>query len=153
LRPPSWNGNWAGKEAFTNAQYGYRRGKIFGRVYPAHQIIWVLQTGEWPAKEIDHIDGNSLNNSWSNLRAATRHENMRNTKSREGSSSKYLGVTFHKTTGKWYAKIGGGNKGKHLGTFLNEEEAALAYDMAAANQYGEFARLNFPTHPKEKDHE
>jgi hypothetical protein len=59
-------------------------------------------------------------------------------------SSRYIGVSFHKKKGKWMAVIGYKGKNVWLGRFDNEIDAAKAYDAAAKKYYGEFARLNFP---------
>jgi len=95
-------------------------------------------------REVDHVDGNPMNNYLSNLRWATRGENQRNCKSRSGSSSKYLGITWHKRDNKWQAQIKIEGKRKHLGYFTDEVEAAKVYDAAAREHNGEFARPNFP---------
>jgi hypothetical protein len=59
-----WNIRFAGKEAFTASDCGYKTGKVFGKTYRAHRIIWALQTGAWPRDEIDHIDQDKSNNAW-----------------------------------------------------------------------------------------
>jgi hypothetical protein len=144
-----WNARHAGKEAFTadNGE-GYLQGSIFDRLYRAHRVIWCLMTGEWPTALIDHRDGDRGNNKWKNLRAATRSQNNRNTCSRLGSSSKYLGVYWEKQRGKWVAAINIGKRPKVLGCFASEEEAARAYDHAASREYGDFARSNFAISPR-----
>lgn len=95
--------------------------------------------------EIDHIDGNGLNNQKCNLRQANRIQNNRNTKSRIGSTSKYLGVSLKRGNNnkKWVAQINFENKKHHLGYFKDEIEAAKAYDKKAKELFGEFSNLNF----------
>ena len=88
----------------------------------------------------DHKDGNGLNNQRYNLRIATDSQNNRNVKSHFDSTSKYLGVSFYKITGRWVAKIRSDGYLEHLGYFKNEKDAALAYNEAAAVIHGEFAK-------------
>ena len=90
---------------------------------------------------IDHIDGDRLNNTRSNLRVATRSQNNMNRISLNG-SSKYKGVTWNKKSKKWQAQIWMNNKCKVLGQFLNEKEAAKVYNQTAVKYQGKFARLN-----------
>jgi hypothetical protein len=92
--------------------------------------------------ETDHIDGDKLNNRRSNLRVATRKNNNQNRRA-WGVTSKYKGVAWKKQTRKWCALIGVDKKRIHLGYFLSETDAALAYDTAAKQFFGEYARLNF----------
>lgn len=89
---------------------------------------------------IDHIDGNGCNNRKSNLRICTRMENQWNVKPREGTLSRYKGVANDK--GKWGAKITKDKKTYNLGRFDTEAAAAEAYNKAAIELFGEFARLN-----------
>jgi hypothetical protein len=93
-------------------------------------------------KLVDHIDRNTSNNHVSNLRWATFSENLGNQLSRKGSASKYKGVSFHKEKRKWISMIGGNKKRIFLGYFHCEKEAALAYNKAAKEIFGEFALLN-----------
>ncbi|AYA77376.1 Fis family transcriptional regulator [Bacillus sp. Y1] len=94
------------------------------------------------AEQVDHIDGNRLNNTRENLRAASRSENCRNTKSRTGSTSEYKGVSFDKGNKKWRARIKVEYKEMFLGYFNNPHDAARMYNFWAKDLFGEFARLN-----------
>lgn len=98
--------------------------------------------------EVDHIDGNPLNNCRSNLRLCTRSENMRNRRKfdRGVGISRFIGVgnTGSKTAPRpWFAHIKIHGKITHLGSFESEIGAAEAYDRAAIIQHGRFASLNF----------
>lgn len=104
-----------------------------------HQVIM----GEPPeGMEIDHIDGNKLNNQRSNLRFVTRSQNNMNAKKRVNTTSRYKGVHFERYTGKWRAAIIVDGKKVSLGRFCSEIEAAKAYNEAAIKYFGDFARLN-----------
>lgn len=93
---------------------------------------------------VDHINGNGLWNSRSNLRPATHSQNGSNqAKTSRKTSSIYKGVCWNKKNSAWCASIG--IMRKHLGYFKSDLEAAKAYDKAAIAKYGEFARLNFPS--------
>lgn len=95
--------------------------------------------------EVDHINGDKLDNRRSNLRLATRSENMRNRPKSSRSSSPYKGVRLANGGPRWRAYIGSKADGqKHLGCFDSAEEAARAYDEAARELWGEYARVNFP---------
>lgn len=93
--------------------------------------------------EIDHKDGNGLNNQRSNLRVATRNENSWNSRPSERRAVK--GVTFqgHRLTSRpWQARIAHNGTQMHLGYFPTKTEAAYAYNAAAIRLFGEFAKLN-----------
>jgi hypothetical protein len=92
--------------------------------------------------EIDHIDGDGLNNCRSNLRAATHSQNQGNTRKRLGTSSQFKGVCWSKCAGKWRAYIRSDGKLKFLGYFASEFEAAQAYNSAALEKWGSFAKVN-----------
>ncbi len=93
---------------------------------------------------VDHKNRNKLDNTRDNLRNATHTENMRNKEKQRGTTSRFKGVSYCKRRGKWYATILVRGKARLLGFFVEEIEAARAYDRAAVEHYGEFARLNFP---------
>lgn len=107
-----------------------------------HRAVIGAKDGE----HVDHKNGNVLDNRLDNLRICTQLENNRNSSSR-GGSSKFKGVSICKRSeGRlWVAQITiEKNRRKKLGRFSSEEMAAKAYDEAAKNHYGEFAKLNFP---------
>jgi hypothetical protein len=104
-----------------------------------HRLIMNCSKG----MQVDHIDGNPLNNQKSNLRICTLKENCRNVEKRKHCSSIYKGVHFEKYTKKWRAQITVNNKEIKLGRFLNEKDAAIAYDKAAMFYFKEFSYLNF----------
>ena len=93
--------------------------------------------------EVDHIDGNPLNNRKSNLRLVTHAQNQRNFKKFKTNTSGYKGVAWHKARRKWRAYIVLNAKQRHLGLFTSKIRAAKAYDEAARKLFGEFAHLNF----------
>ena len=93
---------------------------------------------------VDHIDGNRANNCRFNLRVCTRQQNIRNNRKHSGSSSRFKGVGYLKHCRKWYARLWCTGKWIWLGYFMDEVEAARAYDRKAVELFGEYARLNFP---------
>jgi hypothetical protein len=97
-----------------------------------------------PKRVVDHRNGDGLDNRRDNLRIATKAQNAFNNRKRKNATSKYLGVYFRKNTGKWVASIRYRRRKIRLGNFVNEIDAAKAYDRAAIKYRKEFARLNFP---------
>lgn len=98
---------------------------------------------EW--KEIDHKDGDGLNNRRSNLRPCTKRQNQGNTQGNAGTASSFRGVSTaqHNSKNPWRASIVlRSGKRKHLGYYATEEAAARAYNSAALVEFGEFACLN-----------
>ena len=111
---------------------GYSIVGIGGKMAQEHHTVWYLNTGEWPKQPLDHIDGDKLNNHPDNLRLSTNKENNRAFKrARKGVSSKWRGVSWYKSSGKWRSQITVDGKNKNLGCFTCEKEAALAYNYAA----------------------
>lgn len=93
--------------------------------------------------DIDHHDGNGLNNTRKNLRVCTRSENACNRRLPIINTTGYKGVTWNKLEQKYKARIVTNGKGIHLGYFSDPLQAAFAYDEAAKKYHGEFAKLNF----------
>ncbi|KQR22910.1 AP2 domain-containing protein [Deinococcus sp. Leaf326] len=96
------------------------------------------------AENVDHINGDGLDNRRSNLRPCTFAENQRNCKRYRNNQSGYKGVRLVRQQNKWEARICKDKKLRSLGLFPTVEDAAHAYDRAARVLHGEFARLNFP---------
>ena len=96
------------------------------------------------AKNVDHINGNCLDNRRSNLRMATNQQNSFNRTKSKGKSSRFKGVSWTpgKTSKVWRAYIRHNYKLIHIGYFSTEEEAALAYNERAKMLFGEFAKGN-----------
>ena len=94
------------------------------------------------ALDIDHWDGNGLNNQRQNLRPCTESQNQMNRRNNGNSTSGYKGVSWHTRTGKRRATIRIGVKQAELGFYQSKEEAAIAYNEAAARYFGEFALAN-----------
>lgn len=94
--------------------------------------------------QVDHWDGCSLNNQKSNLRVSNQSQNMGNRRMSKNNSSGFKGVSKRqrKDGVAFHAVIGHNGKAKHIGAFRTPEEAAKAYDDAAVEQWGQFARTN-----------
>lgn len=118
---------------------GYRRIYLDRKSYYAHRLAWLFVHGIWPTNEIDHIDGDKTNNAISNLREATRSENLRNRGKLVTNSSGYKGVSWSKMTHKWEVTITVNRKQRNVGFFDDIEDAARAYSDAARRLHGSFA--------------
>lgn len=118
----------------------YRAVKLFGLSYKVHRIIWLMQTGDWPEGDVDHIDGDGLNNKWDNLRDVTHSQNLMNAAVRSDSTSGYKGVSYDKSRDRWYAYINIDGKRKMLGRYNTLQEAVNARQLAEDGLFGEYAR-------------
>lgn len=123
----------------TKHKDGYAEIGIFGKLFLSHRLAWFYVHGAWPDGQVDHINGDRLDNRISNLRIATHGQNRAN--SRAGKNN-LLGVkgVFKTRSGKFVAQIRAGKKQRHIGTFLTVKEASEAYRKAAEKYHGEFAR-------------
>ncbi|PHS60376.1 MAG: Fis family transcriptional regulator [Flavobacterium sp.] len=103
----------------------YLRVYFNGKVVYAHRLIWAIMVGE-QAEDIDHKDGNGLNNRWDNLRSVSHSVNGRNQKQHSTNTSGVTGIAYRKDSGKWRARIMVDTKMISLGTFKNKEDAIIA---------------------------
>lgn len=92
--------------------------------------------------EVDHIDGDGLNNRRSNLRCATKSQNQRNSRRNCLNTSGFKGVHWYESKRRWQAQIMLNKKQHHLGYFKTAEEAHSAYVAASERLHGEFGRTN-----------
>lgn len=133
IRKQSWRGNWYDCESVPKSitPYGYLQMNVQGRPYAVHRLIWCYMTGDFPPFDIDHLDGDRLNNKWENLRAVDRETNLRNVGIKPNNSSGVNGVSFAKDRNKWHAYIGCGSGERiSLGHFETLEEASVARKLA-----------------------
>lgn len=118
---------------------GYR-----GRVYAAHRLIWLIQTGEWPPRNIDHRDTVKSNNRWENLRLATKAQNNANVGLRRDNTSGIKGVSYRQSgrgRKRWVASISHEGKSRQIGRYGTAAEAEAAYRAEAIRLKGDFARF------------
>ena len=115
-----------------------------GRQIRLHRFVMYLTGRLVDELDVDHIDRDPLNNNITNLRMCTRTENL-SWQTNKPHSSKYRGVSWHKNSGKWQAKITTNGQHKHLGVFDNEKQAARAYNEArreSTNVRDEYKQYN-----------
>lgn len=130
-------GGRAGSYDKTNK---YRAIKIDGRLYREHRLAWLYVTGLFPPPglEIDHANGDRIDNRLSNLRLATRSQNQANKGVFKNNTTGYKGVSRNRR--KFRAAIHHNGRYIHIGNFETTEAAHEAYKLAASELYGEFAR-------------
>lgn len=109
----------------------------------AHRLV----LGAPPGFEIDHINGDRLDNRRSNLRVVTRSQNHQNRRGPRRGSSRFKGVMWDKRLSMWRAAVQLGRRCVYRAHFRSEVEAALAYDTAALRIFGVYAAPNFLHHP------
>lgn len=121
-----------------DARMGYIRIRVNGARYLAHRLAWLYTHGEFPADQIDHINGNRQDNRLANLRRATRTENNRNRALRRDNSSGFAGVSFDNQSKKWRAQCSLQGRRMRIGEYSTPEEASAAYEQFIATHWGDF---------------
>lgn len=118
-----------GKAAGCTHKSGYRTIHVDGAYYPAHKVVWLHVIGEWvnyPAGEIDHINGIRSDNRIQNLRKCTKSMNQRNAAMRINNRSGVIGVNWVTSKQRWVARIWDGPHHRYLGQFADIEDARIA---------------------------
>ena len=128
-----WDAN-SGREIGNNRSGMYAKIYVRGRSYLAHRLAWLYVHGEWPSKQIDHIDGNPRNNEINNLREVDDIENHQNTLCR--------GYRFDARYGTYRAQIKVRKQWTDLGSYRTAEEARAAYEAASIKYFGEFSGVH-----------
>jgi hypothetical protein len=118
---------------------GYKNIRIDGTAYRASRLAFLYMIGRFPDFEVDHADSDPSNDTWANVREATRSQNIANTKRRSDNTSGFKSVCWSRALRKWYARIHVNNKEIWLGAFVTPAEAHAAYLAAAIKHFGEFA--------------
>jgi hypothetical protein len=121
---------------------GYERKiiSIKNQKYKASRLAWFYMTGRWPKTNIDHIDTDSLNNKWHNLREATKQENGWNRGPQSNNTSGYKNITWHKQNKKWQVKFQIDGRNKSFGLYEDIELANLVACEVRDVVHGQFAR-------------
>lgn len=133
VRPHNWS-------ARPSRNTWYAQMQAAGRIVSMHRLI----AGAAPGIEVDHRDGDGLNNTRENLRAATRSRNTANTPLTAANTTGYKGISLDRKSGRWRAEIKHAKNRRSLGYHDTPEDAARAYDAAARELHGAYAALNFP---------
>jgi hypothetical protein len=94
----------------------YRYVEVGNKGYPAHRLIWLMMTGEWPDPLIDHINRDGLDNRWTNLRVATAAINASNRGLRSDNKSGMPSVSWNRSRRMWHVNV-------HVGYFSSKEAA------------------------------
>lgn len=107
---------------------GYRYIGVKEKLYRSNRLVWFYCYGEWPEFQVDHINGDRLDDRIENLRDVPAQGNQQNRRNgNKNSSSKMLGVSWNKLSSKWRAQISIGKTTRHIGMFDSEKDAHSAY--------------------------
>ena len=139
LRRVLWRGRNIGEEAgcqITDSDgMTYRKISLLQTPIMGHRIAWLLHYGCWPVLQIDHRDGDGLNNRIDNLREVTNQQNAMNMRLNRTSTTGVSGVRWHKIAKKWNVRITVGQQEIYLGLYENFEDA-VRVRKEAESKYG-----------------
>lgn len=142
LQPSKYHNDLIGTEAGspmpTHSGKAYWAVQVLGRKVKRSHIVFCLTHGRWPAQQVDHINGDSLDDRPENLREATPTQNAWNHKRRAKRSPLPMGVR-QAVSGRYVARIGVNKKQITIGTFDALDAAVAAYQQARIQHFGEFA--------------
>ncbi len=118
---------------------GYMQATVLNKTCGTHRLIYLYHHGNLP-KEIDHIDGNSLNNKIENLRAANRSENNFNRRIAKNNKSGVKGVSWSKGANKWVVHLSVEGKARHFGYYNDIDYAKFIAETMRYKYHKDFAR-------------
>lgn len=128
-----WSLNSSGRSLFYAAR------SLNGKGIKMHRVIMNAPR----EKQVDHINGNGLNNQRKNLRLCTKLENSKNRRININNTSGYKGIIWYKKYNKWNVQISINGKRKNLGYFIKIKDAIKIYKNASNKYFGKFARINY----------
>jgi len=131
---------WLSQRKWYLHPKGYAAEMSRGKFSWMHRLINNTPAGI----QTDHINGDKLDNRRENLRSCTITENNRNRPTPTKNTSGFKGVSWDKRKKNWKVDIRINNKTKYIGNFASKEDAAKAYDTAAKQYHGDFAKTNLP---------
>jgi len=120
---------------------GYIRIQLGGKKYRCHRLAFLYMTGSFPKGLVDHINRNTGDNRWCNLREVDSSQNQYNKSIQRNNTSGTTGVSWHAVNKKWVAKIRVENRTIYLGTFNTLKEAKDARNSAAKKYHKHYARI------------
>lgn len=132
---------WSARKGKNGKWYAHRSNGEKNPTVHMHREIMGAKEGE----QVDHWNGNGLDNRRENLRLCSNQQNSQNRGLGRNSSTGFKGVTWHKGREKYRAYIKVNGRQIHIGYYKTSIEAAQAYDGRAVELFGRFARINLPT--------
>jgi hypothetical protein len=137
-----WNATHAGKPAGSVSGTGYIYIDVHRLSYRAHRLAWLWMTGEWPPVEIDHIDCDPANNTWRNLRPASRSEGSQNRRVGRNSTTGIRGISYNSRRKQWIVRIMVDKQSHFGGWFRDLQEAQMVRNALVHRLHGAFARTD-----------
>ena len=141
---PNRKGAVAGAQPCYKIPRGYLALKLYYKgiryTFLAHRLAYALQLGFHPTAEVDHEDTDRTNNRFSNLRDATRSQNVANRVPVTRALPKGVTYVARCRQKPFRAQITAGGRSRHIGNFATPEEAAAAYEVEAIKAFGEYYR-------------
>jgi hypothetical protein len=120
----------------------YRRIKIDGRMYKAAILAWFWTYGVWPSKDLDHANGDSLDDRINNLREATDSQNRANSRVPMHNTSGFMGINWNKRNKRWHVRVMKEGYRHWVGAFKSLDEAKEAHRNKSIELLGEFSPYN-----------
>lgn len=138
-----WNSEMAGKPC-GGINEGYRILRICRVTFKAHRVAFFVGHGRWPQGNLDHINGDTMDNRVENLREVTNAQNAMNAKRRKDNRSGAKGVSYHTRVKVWEAFLRYDRRKYHIGSYKTFSEAKAAREAFEQKMFGEYSALNRP---------